>query len=450
MRNCEKCGAQVAPGAVCSCQAGNRPAPPPPPPPGGMAPPPPPPVGNPSAMGGGMAPPPPPPVRNPSAMGGGMAPPPPPPVGNPSAMGGGMAPPPPPPVGNPSAMGGGMAPPPPPPVGNPSAMGGGMAPPPPPPVGNPSAMGGGMVPPSPIGGQQQGMYGQQQQGMHGQQQGMHGQQQGMHGQQQGMYNQQQQGMYNQQQQGMYNQQNMYQQQPKLIKMCLQCGSFAPKNSGQFCTTCGGAYQMVPPPSYENGGNCPHCKTPVPAGSARFCTHCGKNFHAGLGLGGGGGGGGGGMSNANLGAVGDIAGKFGFTVQRMVVLAVSVIGIIGALMPWTKYANEFMKDMLKAKGADPGILGTVAGVFAFLAFLLPIMMAVLGDRSQPITDKFRSFKVLCIVSASVSGLFSIGYFLFINAASKANMGWVGPGVGIWVTIAAAAAIGAIPFIRQLGE
>ena len=389
MRNCEKCGAQVAPGAVCSCQAGNRPAPPPPPPPGGMAPPPPPPVGNPSAMGGGMAPPPPPPVRNPSAMGGGMAP------------------------------------------------------PPPPPVGNPSAMGGGMVPPSPIGGQQQGMYGQQQQGMHGQQQGMHGQQQGM-------YNQQQQGMYNQQQQGMYNQQNMYQQQPKLIKMCLQCGSFAPKNSGQFCTTCGGAYQMVPPPSYENGGNCPHCKTPVPAGSARFCTHCGKNFHAGLGLGGGGGGGGGGMSNANLGAVGDIAGKFGFTVQRMVVLAVSVIGIIGALMPWTKYANEFMKDMLKAKGADPGILGTVAGVFAFLAFLLPIMMAVLGDRSQPITDKFRSFKVLCIVSASVSGLFSIGYFLFINAASKANMGWVGPGVGIWVTIAAAAAIGAIPFIRQLGE
>jgi len=255
------------------------------------------------------------------------------------------------------------------------------------------------------------------------------------------------------QQDMYGQQPyIYQQQPQqLIKMCLRCNSFAPKNSGQFCTTCGGAYQMLPPPSYENGGTCPHCRTPVPVGSTRFCTNCGKNFNAGIG-------GGINIGNVNLGAVGDVTSKLGLSMQKMIFASVAALGIIATFLKWYSYNEEIELFMKWSVVGSPNALNNGISNVSWLLRLIfagVIAMAFMGDRQAPLSSNPNN-RLLCI-AFSIVGSLSIGFVSILIGIVKSDLredygymyaNMVSPSIGIYLALITILAIGVLPFLRFL--
>jgi hypothetical protein len=230
-------------------------------------------------------------------------------------------------------------------------------------------------------------------------------------------------------------------------MCLNCNTPAPKNSGQFCTHCGGAYQMVEPPSYENGGTCPNqnCRMQVPAGSSKYCTHCGRAFNSSSGIGGVGGIN---MNNVNMQAVGEIAGKLGLAKQKMIMCAVAALGIIATLLPWYSM-TDFLKAAAAMQGSNPvSTVTTISKIVMFIVFAGVIALCFLIDRQSLLNSRGKKIPILCSVAGAIALLVS-GFCLFaLNNNAKDSMGMMSVSFGIYFALIMVIAVIVIPHIKKL--
>jgi len=231
----------------------------------------------------------------------------------------------------------------------------------------------------------------------------------------------------------------------LIKICPGCNTQAPKGCGQFCGNCGTAYQMMEPPSFENGGICPHCQTQVPVGSGDYCTHCGRAFFGGTSIK---------MpTNINLQAAGDfvggLGGKLGMSMQRMVLAAASVLGILFGLVPRYSITSTAKAMIAYSGGGFPNAAYTLFGWIATIVFAVVIGLCFIGNRAATI-GKLKKAVIAC---GAVNLLLGILQFVAFNAGdykqmSSMNMG--GIGFGLYLLVLMSAVVCAIPFIKRLEQ
>jgi hypothetical protein len=184
---------------------------------------------------------------------------------------------------------------------------------------------------------------------------------------------------------------------------------------------------------------------VPPGSSKFCTHCGRSFNAALGLGGGGNIN---MGNVNLGAVSDVAGKFGISMQRMIISAAAVLGIIGCLFKWYSL-NSQLEAMIAYSGENPlATVSTVAKVVMVIAFVAAIAICILGDRQSPLGNEGK-MKPILISVAGVIGLLVGGFALFaLNSNKNDSMGMMSINFWIYMALAMIIAVVVLPHVKQL--
>ena len=229
----------------------------------------------------------------------------------------------------------------------------------------------------------------------------------------------------------------------LINMCPRCNKLAPKGAGQFCETCGNAYQMMEPPSFSGGGVCPHCHVQVPPGSGKFCTYCGRSFFGESSI-----------SADNL--IGELSRKLDMSIQRMALAAAAFVGIISCFMTWYRVgtfgftvltANAFrVKYQVAGLGSSVNSVINSWGFLTVFVFIAALALCFFGNRSVTIGKSRSAFIAFGTVNIILS-IVNMVVFNGIRHGSYVNVGG-GIGFGLILMVLMSIAVGAVPFIKKL--
>ena len=218
--------------------------------------------------------------------------------------------------------------------------------------------------------------------------------------------------------------------------CLHCGQPMAQGVG-FCGKCGKQAGTAPPPKPRRF--CQSCGVEL-ADGIQFCQGCGnKAPGAGFNL----------PSGVNLDSAKKLAGRWSIHIQRLALIAASVLGLLGCLLPWYGIrfggATRLTVNAFRAKAPGFGNEIHAFGLIVVLLFTVSLALCFLyGNRAEPVVGNFKFF------FAGVGGLnlligisrfFSEGFDLIRNAGGSV---WL----GLFLVILASAAITAIPFVKQL--
>jgi hypothetical protein len=202
----------------------------------------------------------------------------------------------------------------------------------------------------------------------------------------------------------------------------------------FCGKCGKQAGTAPPPKPRRF--CQSCGVEL-ADGIQFCQGCGnKAPGAGFSL----------PSNVNLDSAKNFAVGLNIHLQRLALMAASVLGLLGCLMPWfgvNIMGFRITVNAFRAKGAGESgfhLLGTIV----FVLFAASLVLCLFhGNRAAPAGQLKFAF-------AGCGGLaLLIGITRFFSEEYEAiSMFGGGARLGLILVILMSAALGAIPFIKQL--
>jgi len=196
--------------------------------------------------------------------------------------------------------------------------------------------------------------------------------------------------------------------------CKHCGNNITQANATFCNSCGKAVEGASPPAPP----VPGAPRPAGAGIAGLPIH----------------------------------------LERLVVVVASVIGLIGALLPWFRVSAFGLSESMPLGEQGQGWMRWIA--LALFVVIAGIALA-LGDRKQPLTVAVNNLPLhlLAIGAGAVNLIFAIVSFAVNNSDFNRELGGLGGlfgGVtfsfgitfGFVLTIIAALGLIAAPFVGKV--
>ena len=220
----------------------------------------------------------------------------------------------------------------------------------------------------------------------------------------------------------------------LLTMCPRCNVQAPRGAGQFCGTCGSPYQVMEAPTFENGGICPNCNLQVPSGSGDYCTHCGRAFF-------------GGSSfkmpeNINLQSAGELMGGLTkmtrLNTQRIVFIAVAVIGLLFVMFPWHN------TEAWTLARTNIGTFTTICKVISAICFIGIAAICFTGDKMLPL----GKIKYTATAAGIIGALDCVFYAALYNATDVAKYDYGSVVFCVYICLIIALLAGILPFVKKL--
>ena len=140
-------------------------------------------------------------------------------------------------------------------------------------------------------------------------------------------------------------------------------------------------------------------------------------------------------------------KTGISLQRLVLMAASALGILFGLIPRYTFSS-FVSGLLAMAGESSKPPGYSAfGWISTVVFAVSLALCFLGDRARPV----GKLKAAFIATGGFNLLLGILQFVIFNSGDYkvlSQYGMGGIGFGLYLLVLMSIVVAAIPFIKQL--